>query len=48
MKWLNLLNLSTTTMIQLACPDVGKPSMKSIEITSQEFAGTGKGESNPG
>ena len=44
----NLENLSTTTKIALNESDYGNPSMKSIEITSQEADGTGSGCKRPG
>jgi len=34
--------------IQLELPDVGSPSMKSIEITDQAWSGTGNGWSRSG
>jgi hypothetical protein len=48
MKWLNLLNLSTTTRMAVAKPDLGRPSTISIETISQEAEGTDRGWSNPG
>jgi hypothetical protein len=38
-KWANLVNLSTTTRIQLALADLGSPLIKSIEIVSQASEG---------
>jgi hypothetical protein len=37
------VNLSTTTSIQLALPDKGRPSTKSIEIICHAATGTGMG-----
>jgi hypothetical protein len=34
------------TIMQLACAEVGSPSIKSIEITYQPLVGTDKGESS--
>jgi hypothetical protein len=48
MKWANLLNLSTTTTSQLAWPERGSPSMKSIEMICHDSDGTGNGDSNLG
>jgi hypothetical protein len=47
-KWAYLEYLSTITKIALAELDRGRPSMKSIEITSHVAVGTGMGWSSPG
>ena len=47
-KWLYWESWSTTTKITVFCPDLGSPSMKSIEISVQILIGMGKGSSNPG
>jgi len=39
-KWANLVYLSTTTRMALAEPEHGRPSMKSIDMTSQDANGT--------
>jgi hypothetical protein len=48
MKCAILKNLSTTTnMESLPFLDLGKPKIKSIEISTQDFLGIGKGIYNP-
>jgi hypothetical protein len=41
------MNLSTMTKIQVAEPDRGKPSTKSIEIVCQALSGTDRGCNSP-
>ncbi|KAJ0704367.1 hypothetical protein HanPI659440_Chr14g0561951 [Helianthus annuus] len=48
MKWPNLVNLSTTTMIESLPCTLGSPPMKSMEISEKICFGTGKGCSKPG
>jgi hypothetical protein len=43
-----LVNLSTTTRMQLNCLEGGNPPMKSMEATSQGVEGMGRGLSKPG
>ena len=47
-KWLYLERRSTTTKIIVFPPDLGSPSMKSIEISVHIRVGMGKGSINPG
>ena len=48
MKYAILENLSTTTKIEsLPFVDLGKPKIKSIEISTQGALGIGKGVYNP-
>jgi hypothetical protein len=48
MKCIILKNLSTTTNIDsLPFLDLGRPKIKSIEISTQGFLGTGKGMYSP-
>jgi hypothetical protein len=43
-KWADLLNLSTTTMMVSFClVDVGNPMMKSMEMVSHFHSGIGRG-----
>jgi len=46
-KWVNLLNLSTTTKIVSLPWEVGNPSTKSRVISSQTWQGMGKGCRSP-
>jgi hypothetical protein len=46
--WLYLENLSTTTKIQLVDPDLGRSSMKFMEIVCQAPSGVGSGDRRPG
>jgi len=46
-KWLYLESLSTTTSIASYPLDLGKPTMKSMETSSQIAWGIDKGWSNP-
>jgi hypothetical protein len=48
MKWLYLESLSTTTSIQFVALNFGRPSMKSMDITSHAPLGTDRGASNLG
>jgi hypothetical protein len=47
MKWLYIVNLSTTTSIPSVVPDFGRPKMKSMETVCHAVAGTGKGWRRP-
>jgi hypothetical protein len=47
-KWSYLVNLSTTTKMQLEFLDLGSPSMKSSDIVSHASVGVGNGCSFPG
>lgn len=46
-KWAYLLSLSTTTIMALTLWDLGKPSMKSMEISSHMRSGISRGCNSP-
>ncbi|PRQ16150.1 hypothetical protein RchiOBHm_Chr7g0181071 [Rosa chinensis] len=48
MKLANLVSLSITTHMTAFLSDMGRPSMKSIEISVQALSGIELGCSNPG
>jgi hypothetical protein len=48
MKWEYSVNLSTTTNMTFLFPDLGRPSIKSMEMKVQARSGMGKGAKSPG
>jgi hypothetical protein len=48
MKWKYLVSLSTTTKMILCLPDLGRPSIKSMETWVQVWLGIGNGTSSLG
>jgi hypothetical protein len=48
MKWAYLVSLSITTRMVLKVLDLGRPSMKSMQMVCQAWSGIGKGCRRPG